>query len=195
MIYCWQGNHSRQFPLENSFSLKTWVSYILCQRQAEFWNWKNVDWKNSVYKSCHREIWNGELETCQWLKERNCWKLLKSCKWSMLPFTNQQLVVCWFIWMDETRYSTRLDTHKWTLDSCKTYFSVPEWNTEAWPSVHKERGYGYTDADWAGDTNDRKSTSGYMFMLGGAAVSWKQTRQSMLPWQQPHEKLPGYVSC
>ena len=29
---------------------------------------------------------------------------------------------------------------------------------------------GYTDADWAGDVGDRKSTSGYMFLLGGGGL-------------------------
>ena len=36
---------------------------------------------------------------------------------------------------------------------------------------------GYSDADWAGDVNDRKSTSGYLFMMSGAAVSWKSQKQ------------------
>ena len=30
---------------------------------------------------------------------------------------------------------------------------------------------GYSDADWAADVNDRKSTCGHLFMVGGAAVS------------------------
>ena len=35
----------------------------------------------------------------------------------------------------------------------------------------------YTDSDWAGDVDSRKSTSAYVMMIGGAAVSWKSKRQ------------------
>ena len=35
----------------------------------------------------------------------------------------------------------------------------------------------YADADWAGDTNDRKSTSGYVNLLGNSLVSWKSEKQ------------------
>ena len=35
---------------------------------------------------------------------------------------------------------------------------------------------GYTDADWAGDVGNRKSTSDYMFLLEGAAISWKSNK-------------------
>lgn len=31
---------------------------------------------------------------------------------------------------------------------------------------------GFTDADWAGDTNDRRSTSGHCFLFGSAAITW-----------------------
>ena len=40
--------------------------------------------------------------------------------------------------------------------------------------------YGFTDADWAGDTGDRKSTGGYTFLLANAAVSWKSKKQNIV---------------
>jgi Reverse transcriptase (RNA-dependent DNA polymerase) len=36
---------------------------------------------------------------------------------------------------------------------------------------------GYTDSDWAGDQDTRRSTSGYVFSLGSAAISWSSKRQ------------------
>ena len=31
---------------------------------------------------------------------------------------------------------------------------------------------GYSDANWASDKDEHKSTSGYTFTLGGGAISW-----------------------
>jgi len=39
---------------------------------------------------------------------------------------------------------------------------------------------GYSDADFAGDIVDRKSTSGFVFTRGGAAISWMSRKQSMV---------------
>jgi hypothetical protein len=37
---------------------------------------------------------------------------------------------------------------------------------------------GYSDTDWAGDRNDRKSTSGYCFLLSNGVVSWHKNKQN-----------------
>jgi len=36
---------------------------------------------------------------------------------------------------------------------------------------------GYVDADWAGDSHDRKSTTGYIFLMCGGPVSWISKKQ------------------
>ncbi len=40
--------------------------------------------------------------------------------------------------------------------------------------------HGYCDADWAGDRESRRSTTGHVFLLGGAAVSWLAQRQPVV---------------
>ena len=39
---------------------------------------------------------------------------------------------------------------------------------------------GYSDADWAGDLDDRHSTTGNLFMLAGGAVSWLSKKQPVV---------------
>ena len=39
---------------------------------------------------------------------------------------------------------------------------------------------GFVDSDWASESDDRKSTTGYMFVAQGAAVSWSSKKQSTI---------------
>ncbi|WVZ61048.1 hypothetical protein U9M48_010979 [Paspalum notatum var. saurae] len=39
---------------------------------------------------------------------------------------------------------------------------------------------GYSDSNWISDTDELKATSGYIFTLGGGAVSWKSCKQTIL---------------
>ena len=39
---------------------------------------------------------------------------------------------------------------------------------------------GYTDADWAGDHDSARSTSGFEFTLNGGAISWKSSKQKSI---------------
>ncbi len=36
---------------------------------------------------------------------------------------------------------------------------------------------GYCDADWGGDLEDRRSTTRFVFMIGGGAISWSSKRE------------------
>jgi hypothetical protein len=40
--------------------------------------------------------------------------------------------------------------------------------------------YGYSDSDFAADLNNRRSTSGFIFLLNGGPISWKSKQQSLI---------------
>ena len=39
---------------------------------------------------------------------------------------------------------------------------------------------GFSDANWILDSDEMKSTSGYVFILGGSVVSWKSGKQTCI---------------
>ena len=50
----------------------------------------------------------------------------------------------------------------------------------------------YSDSDYAGSPDDKKSTSGYVFMLGGGAISWKSVKQTLVASSTMQAK---FVAC
>ena len=51
---------------------------------------------------------------------------------------------------------------------------------------------GYSDADWADDRDERKSTLGYAFILGGGVVSWCSKKQTCVALSTMESE---YVAC
>ena len=51
---------------------------------------------------------------------------------------------------------------------------------------------GYSDSDFAGFPDDRKSTSGFIFMMAGGAVSWKSVKQTLTATSTMEVE---YVAC
>ncbi len=45
------------------------------------------------------------------------------------------------------------------------------------PEILPNTLWGYVDSDWAGYPDSRKSTSRFVFMLNGAAISWRSKRR------------------
>jgi hypothetical protein len=54
---------------------------------------------------------------------------------------------------------------------------------------------GWTDSDYAGDLNDRKSTSGYVFMLGTGAVSWSSKKQPIVTLSTTEAEYVAAAAC
>ena len=51
---------------------------------------------------------------------------------------------------------------------------------------------GYSDADFAGCVDSRKSTSGYIFIMAGGAVSWRSVKQTLIATSTMEAE---FVSC
>ena len=45
-----------------------------------------------------------------------------------------------------------------------------------YPAVLEE----YSDANWITESTEIKSTSGYVFTIGGGAISWKSSKQTCI---------------
>lgn len=52
---------------------------------------------------------------------------------------------------------------------------------------------GYTDADWAGDKSDGKSTSGYFTFVGGNLVTWRSKKQKLVALSSAESEFRGMV--
>ena len=54
---------------------------------------------------------------------------------------------------------------------------------------------GFTDSDYARDQDDRKSTSGYVFMLGTGVVSWSSKKQPIVTLSTTEAEFVAAASC
>ncbi|GKV04797.1 hypothetical protein SLEP1_g16905 [Rubroshorea leprosula] len=54
---------------------------------------------------------------------------------------------------------------------------------------------GFTDSDYAGDLDDRKSTSGFVFMLGSGAISWSSKKQPIVTLSTTKAEYVAATSC
>lgn len=53
----------------------------------------------------------------------------------------------------------------------------------------------YTNSDYAGDLDDRKSTSGYVFKLSGGAVAWSSKKQAVVTLSTTEAEYVAAAAC
>ena len=54
---------------------------------------------------------------------------------------------------------------------------------------------GYTDANWAGDLDDRRSSSGNVFLLAGGPISWTSNQQSVVAVSTAESEYIALFHC
>ena len=57
----------------------------------------------------------------------------------------------------------------------KAYFGADNSKIQAWLSTPLQ---GWTDADWGGDIDSSRSTSGFLFTFAGGAIAWRTKKQA-----------------
>nr|GFC80798.1 putative copia-type protein [Tanacetum cinerariifolium] len=51
----------------------------------------------------------------------------------------------------------------------------------------------FTDADWAGNKSDRRSTSGYFTLVGGNLVTWRSKKQKVVALSNAKAGIPLFA--
>ncbi|PNX78271.1 hypothetical protein L195_g034248 [Trifolium pratense] len=54
---------------------------------------------------------------------------------------------------------------------------------------------GWCDSDYAGNLDDRKSTTGYVFMLGSSAISWSSKKQPIVTLSTTEAEYVSTAAC
>ena len=76
------------------------------------------------------------------------------------------------------RFTTNPQKEHWTaLKRVLRYLKGTTKHGILYQKEESDQFIGYSDADWAGDLSDRKSTSGYIFILSGGPISWSSRKQ------------------
>ena len=55
--------------------------------------------------------------------------------------------------------------------------------------------FGFTDSDYTGDQDDKRSTLGYVFMLGTGAVSWSSKKQQIVTLSITEAEFIAATAC
>ncbi|KAF2299921.1 hypothetical protein GH714_005965 [Hevea brasiliensis] len=98
--------------------------------------------------------------------------------------------------IEQTCFSTKLIDEAW-LWHFRLRSSQLFWFENALTEKHGEKSdmVGFTDSDYTGDFDDRKSTSGYVFMFGSGVVSRSSKKQAIIILSTTEAEFVAATTC
>lgn len=99
---------------------------------------------------------------------------------SLLYVTTKRPDVMHVVWLVTKFKSNPKETHVTTVKQILGYMKGTKEYGLWYPKVQDFTLRAFTDADWAGSIDDKKSTSGATFYLGDCLVSWLSKKQSSI---------------
>ncbi|KAF2353132.1 Reverse transcriptase RNA-dependent DNA polymerase, partial [Trinorchestia longiramus] len=128
------------------------------------------------------KLWKAAMEDeMASMNINNVWSLVECpknkkpirCKWIFKKKTGPDGNVCSY----KARLVAQGYAQKFGVDYDETFSPVVRF--ESVRAVNcSDKCVGYSDADWAGDRSDRKSTSGSCFTLSNSVITWRSVKQS-----------------
>ncbi|KAG9439560.1 hypothetical protein H6P81_019725 [Aristolochia fimbriata] len=121
--------------------------------------------------------------------------LYRSMIGSLLYLTASRPDLCYSVGLCARFQSAPKESHVKTVKRIIRYVKNTV-NLGVWYAVNTSNVLaGYSDADWAGDTDDRKNTSGGCFYLGTNLVSWYNKKQNSISLSTTEAEYIAAGSC
>ena len=161
--------------IAKQFQVKDWgncTTFLKCEKNLK----TGETWFGAL------QIWNGQyVHICRskyqitqsYGRNRNGrFSTLRVCSWQLTAYqSNWTRPDITFPVSNVARFCANPTKQHWTAVK-----RIMRYLTKPWSSTNCESCVGYSD--WAGDVNDRKSTSGYLIKIGGTAVSCRSNKQT-----------------
>ena len=108
-------------------------------------------------------------------------KLYQSCVGGLLYLSNRTRPDLTYSVSKAARYCANPTEENWSfVKRILRYLNGTLNFGIAYSKVDSPMLIGYSDADWAGDVTDRKSTSGYCFKFNNGIISWRSNKQNCI---------------